>query len=128
MALALCQGVWEWLAFAFGQEHYAEDGEDGEGREDDVVEEVATIILEFHQGGGSHANTTCRQHQTKATTSDREQEEEQGKENNKKGGRDRGVKIKQYFISRVTIFLFLEVPCLVCLNPKQICSYRIHQT
>lgn len=39
-----------------------------------MVEEVAAVTLELHQGGGSHANTSCCQHQAEATTSDREME------------------------------------------------------
>lgn len=45
-----------------------------------MVEEVAAVILELHQGGGGHANTTGGQHQANATASGREREEEQGKE------------------------------------------------
>lgn len=41
-----------------------------------MVEKVAAVILELHQGGSGHANGTCCQHQAKATTSDREGEQE----------------------------------------------------
>lgn len=50
------------------------------------MEEVATVILELHQGGGGHADTTCCQHQAEATTSDRERD----------GGWD-GRRIKVWF-------------------------------
>lgn len=39
-----------------------------------MVEEVATVILELHQGGGGHADTTRCQHQAEAAASDREME------------------------------------------------------
>ncbi|KAA8595739.1 hypothetical protein FQN60_011030, partial [Etheostoma spectabile] len=68
------------------KEHYAENREDGKGRKDDMVEKVATVILELHQGGSGHANTTCCQHQAKATTSDGEMGEEQKKENKHQQG------------------------------------------
>jgi len=106
-ALALLQGVWERLAFAFRQEHYAEDGEDSEGGEDHMVEKVAAVILELHQGGGGHANTTSCQHQAEATASGREMKErEEEKENTNQPGRPRGGIIRQYFGCCVDMFLY----------------------
>lgn len=40
-----------------------------------MVEKIAPVVLELHQGGGGHANTTRCQHQAEATASDREGEE-----------------------------------------------------
>lgn len=87
-----------------------------------MVEEVATIILELHQGGGGHANTACCQHQAEATTSDREKDEEQGQDNKKRG---EGSRCED---PTILYILCLASFSVVCLNPKPICSYRIHQT
>lgn len=70
LALAILQGVRQRLPFALRQEHDAEHGKDCEGGEDDVVQEVAAVILELHEGRGGHANAACCQHQTETAASD----------------------------------------------------------
>lgn len=70
LALAVLQGVRQRLPFALRQKHDAEHGEDGERGEDDVVQEVAAVILELHEGRGGHANAARCQHQTETAASD----------------------------------------------------------
>lgn len=77
LVLSLLQGVGEGLAFALREQHDAEHGEDGEGGEDDVVEEVSAVVLELHQRGGGHADAACCQHQTQTTSSDGREEREE---------------------------------------------------
>lgn len=78
-----------------------------------MVEEVATIILELHQGGGGHANTACCQHQAEATTSDREKDEEQGKENKKRGEGSRCKDLTILYILCLASFsVSLNLPAL----------------
>lgn len=36
-----------------------------------MVQEVAAVVLELHQGGGGHADTTSRQHQAEAAAPER---------------------------------------------------------
>lgn len=76
LALALLQGVRERLAFALGQQHDTEHREYGEGGEDHVVQEVAAVVLELHQGGGGHADAAGRQHQAEAAATDAPRERE----------------------------------------------------
>lgn len=66
LVLALGHGVRERLAFALGEQQDAEHGEHGEGGEDDLVEEVAAVVLELHQGGSGHADAARRQDQAEA--------------------------------------------------------------
>lgn len=71
LVLTLADGVWERLALALGQQHDAEDGEDGEGGKDDLVQEVAAVVLELHQRGGGHADAARGQHQAEAPAAER---------------------------------------------------------
>lgn len=99
-----------------------------------MVEKVATVILELHQGGGGHANTTCCQHQAKATTSDREMEEEQDKENkNQQGEASRWndqtiLYILSWHSSLYYISLYFlytcQLPYPVSSTQPQACSYN----
>lgn len=71
LVLALVHGVGEGLAFALRQQHNAEDREDGEGGKDDLVQEVAAVVLQLHHGGGGHAHAARSQHQAEASTAAR---------------------------------------------------------
>lgn len=71
LVLALGDGVRERLAFALGEQQDAEHGEHGEGGEDDLVEEVAAVVLELHQGGSGHADAARGQHQAEASAAAR---------------------------------------------------------
>ena len=79
LALALVYGVWEWLALALGEQHNAEDGEDGEGGKDDLVQEVAAVVLQLHQRRGGHADTACGKHQAEASAAGRGRVRERSK-------------------------------------------------
>lgn len=67
-----------------------------------MVEEVAAIVLELHQGGGRHANTTRCQHEAEASTSDRERKGEQGKRRGIIRGRHHSDMIRQYIVCFIT--------------------------
>lgn len=71
LVLALVYGVWERLALALREQQDAEDGEHGEGGEDELVEEVAPVVLELHQRGSGHADAARGQYQTEASTAAR---------------------------------------------------------
>lgn len=71
LVLTLVYGVRERLALALGEQHNAEHGEDGKGGKDDLVQEVAAVVLKLHQRGGGHADAARGQHQAEASTADR---------------------------------------------------------
>lgn len=68
LVLALVYGVWERLALALREQQDAEDGEHGEGGKDQLVEEVAPVVLELHQRGSGHADAARGQNQPEAST------------------------------------------------------------
>lgn len=69
-ALAVSQGLREGLVLCLGQQKNADDADEGAARKDDVVKEIALLIVELHDGGCQHAETSAGQDQTQTTTPD----------------------------------------------------------
>lgn len=69
VALAVGQGLGERLEARLGQQENADDADEGAAGEDDVVKEVALLIVELHDGSSQHAEAGARQYQADAAPS-----------------------------------------------------------
>lgn len=69
VALAVSQGLGERLETRLGQQENADDADKGAAGEDDVVKEIALLIVELHDGSSQHAEPGARQYQADATPS-----------------------------------------------------------
>lgn len=69
VALAVSQGLGEGLVSCFGQQENADDANKSAAGEDNVVKEVALLIVELHDGSSQHAETSTGQDQAQTTTS-----------------------------------------------------------
>lgn len=69
VALAISQGLREGLVSCFGQQENADDANKSAAGEDNVVKEVALLIVELHDGSSQHAETSTGQDQAQTTTS-----------------------------------------------------------
>lgn len=56
------------LVFALGQEEDADDADEGTAGEDDMVEEVAFLVVELHDGRREHAKACAGLDEAKPTT------------------------------------------------------------
>lgn len=70
VALSVCQGLREGLVARLGQQEDADDADECATGKDDVVEEIALLVMELHDGGGEHAEASAGQDQAKTTTPD----------------------------------------------------------
>lgn len=70
VALAICQGLWEGLVPRLGQQENADDADERAAGKDDVVEEIALLVVELHDGSGEHAEASASQDQTDTTAPD----------------------------------------------------------
>lgn len=70
VALAISQGLREGLVARLRQQENADDADEGAASEDDVVKEVALLIVELHNGGGEHAKAGAGQDQAQTATPD----------------------------------------------------------
>ena len=68
VALAVSQGLREGLVARLRQQENADDADEGAAGEDDVVKEVALLIVELHNGGGEHAKAGAGQDQAQTAT------------------------------------------------------------
>lgn len=68
VALAISQGLREGLIARLGQQENADDANEGAAGKDDMVKEVALLIVELHDGSSQHAEASTGQDQTKTTT------------------------------------------------------------
>lgn len=66
-ALAIGQGLGEGLVARFGQQQDADDADEGAAGEDDVVEEVAFLVVELHDWGGQQPEASTCQDQAHTT-------------------------------------------------------------
>lgn len=70
VALAIGQGLREGLVACLRQQKNADDADQSAAGEDDVVKEIALLVVELHDGGSQHAEASAGQHQTQTTTPD----------------------------------------------------------
>lgn len=61
VALAVRQSLREGLVARLGQQENADDADESTAGEYDVVEEVALLIVQLHDGGGQHAEACAGQ-------------------------------------------------------------------
>lgn len=59
VTLPVGQGLGQGLVARLGEEENADDADEGAAGEDDVVEEVALLIVQLHDGGGQHAEASA---------------------------------------------------------------------
>lgn len=70
VALSVCQGLWEGLVARLGQQEDADDADECAAGKDDMVEEIALLIVELHDGSGEHAEASASQDQANTTAPD----------------------------------------------------------
>lgn len=63
VALAVSQGLGERLEARLRQQENADDADKGAAGKDDVVKEIALLIVELHDGSSQHAEPGARQYQ-----------------------------------------------------------------
>lgn len=68
VALAVSQGLREGLVACLGQQENADDADKSAAGKDNVVEEIALLIVQLHYGGSQHAKTGAGQHEAYTTT------------------------------------------------------------
>lgn len=69
VALAVGQGLGEGLVACFGQQENADDADESAAGKDNVVKEITLLIVELHDGGRQHAETSAGQDQAQTATS-----------------------------------------------------------
>lgn len=70
VALAVSQGLGEWLVACLRQQENANDADESAAGKNDVVKEIALLIVEFHDGCSQHAEASAGQDQAQTTTPD----------------------------------------------------------
>lgn len=68
VALAISQGLGEGLVACFGQQENAYDTDESAAGKDNVVKEIALLIVELHDGCSQHAEAGTGQDQAQTTT------------------------------------------------------------
>ena len=68
VTLPVGQGLGQGLVARLGEEENADDADEGATGEDDVVKEVALLVVELHDGGGQHAEASAGEHQAQTPT------------------------------------------------------------
>ncbi len=68
VALAVSQGLREGLVARLGQQENADDADEGAAGKDNVVKEIALLIVELHDGCSQHAKASAGQDQAKTAT------------------------------------------------------------
>lgn len=66
--LPVRQALGQGLAPRLGQQQQADDAQQSAASEDHVMQEVAFLVVELHDGGGEHAKASAGQDQTQAST------------------------------------------------------------
>lgn len=66
--LSISQALRQGLAPRLGQQQQADDAQQGAAGEDHVMQEVALLVVELHDGCGEHAEAGACQDQTQAST------------------------------------------------------------
>lgn len=66
--LSVSQALGQWLAPRLRQQQQADDAQQGAAGEDNVMQKVALLVVEFHDGGSEHAKTSACQDQAQAST------------------------------------------------------------
>lgn len=65
--LPVRQALRQGLAPRLGQQQQANDAQQGAASKDHVMEEVALLVVELHDGGGQHAKTGTGQNQAQTS-------------------------------------------------------------
>lgn len=68
VALSVVQGLGERLVTRLRQKENANDANEGAAGENDVVKEIALLIVQLHDRGSEHAETSAGQYQAQTTT------------------------------------------------------------
>lgn len=66
--LSVSQALWQGLAPGLRQQQQADDAQQGAAGEDHVMQEVALLVVELHDGCGEHAETGTGQDQAQPST------------------------------------------------------------
>lgn len=68
--LSVSQALRQGLAPGFGQQQQADDAQQGAAGEDHMMQEVALLVVELHDGCSEHAKAGTRQDQAQTSTPD----------------------------------------------------------
>ena len=68
VGFAVSQGLREGLVARLGQQENADDADQSAAGEDNVVKEIALLIVELHDGCSQHTEASTGQDQAKTTT------------------------------------------------------------
>lgn len=60
--------LWQPLVFALGQEENADNADEGATSKNHMVEEIAFLVVQFHDGRGQHPKARTSQDKAKAAT------------------------------------------------------------
>lgn len=71
--LGVSQGLGEWLVARFRQQENADDTDESTAGKNDVMKEIALLIVELHDGRSKHAKAGAGQDQAQTTTPVRRQ-------------------------------------------------------
>lgn len=66
--LSVSQALWQGLAPGLRQQQQADDAQQGAAGEDHMMQEVALLVVELHDGCGEHAKTGAGQNQAQPST------------------------------------------------------------
>lgn len=66
--LSVSQALRQGLAPRLRQQQQADDAQQGAAGEDDVMQKVALLVVELHDGGSEHAKTSASQDQAQPST------------------------------------------------------------
>lgn len=70
VGFTVSQGLREGLVARLGQQENADDADESAAGKDNVVKEIALLIVELHDGCSQHAEASTGQDQAKTTTPD----------------------------------------------------------
>lgn len=68
VALAVGEGLGQRLVARLGQQENADDADESAAGEDNVVEEVALLVVQLHDGRGQHAEAGAGEDQAQPAT------------------------------------------------------------
>lgn len=70
VVLGISQGLGEWLIARFRQQENADDTDESAAGKNDMMKEIALLVVEFHDGCSKHAKASTGQNQAQTTTPD----------------------------------------------------------
>lgn len=66
--LSISQALWQWLSPWLRQQQEADDAQQGAAGKDHMMQEVALLVVELHDGCSEHAKASASQDQAQSST------------------------------------------------------------